>query len=128
MQIKGHDIAVCSWSLRPRDMAELAATVKSLGLNHIQLGLEPLVMLDDKRKYAELGHLRKSGLELTGTMMSFPGEDYATIAKIRQTGGYLPDDLWPLRKKLTAAGAKLSAELGAKHLGTHIGFVPHKGQ
>jgi L-ribulose-5-phosphate 3-epimerase len=102
--------------------------VKSIGLSHIQLMLEPLIPLDDKRKHEELGHLRSSGLQLTGTMMSFPGEDYATIAKIRETGGYLPDGTWEIRKRMTEEGARLSAELGCKILATHIGFVPHKGQ
>jgi sugar phosphate isomerase/epimerase len=128
MQIQNHDIGVCSWSLRPEDMKDLVTTVKSLGLSHIQLMLIDLIQLDDKRKHEELGHLRSSGIQLTGAMMSFPGEDYTTIDIIRKTGGYLPDDTWPLRKKLTEAGAKLSAELGAKSLGVHVGFVPHKGQ
>jgi hypothetical protein len=97
MQIRGHDIAVCSWSLRPRDMADLVGSVKALGLNYMQLQVVPLATLDDKRKYLELGHLRKSGIQLTGTMMNFPGEDYASIAKIRETGGYLPDNDWPVR-------------------------------
>jgi L-ribulose-5-phosphate 3-epimerase len=128
VQVQGHDVGVCSWSLQPKDMAEMVATVKSIGLSHIQLMLQEVILMDDKRKHAELGHLRNSGLKLTGTMMSFPGEDYATIEKIRQTGGYLPDDTWALRKKMTEEGAKISAELGAKILATHIGFVPHKGQ
>ena len=39
--------------------------VKELGLEHMQLALWPIVELDDKRKYQELGHLKKSGLTLT---------------------------------------------------------------
>lgn len=128
MQIQSHDIAVCSWSLQPKDMAELVSQVKQLGLSHMQLAVVPIAMLDDKRKHSELGHLRTSGLQLTGTMMHFPGEDYSTIAKIRETGGYLPDAEWPVRKRLTEAAAALSAELGAKLVLTHVGFVPHKGQ
>src|SRR5206468_12242429 len=61
-------------------------------------------------------------------MMSFPGEDYASIAKIHETGGYLPDGTWGVRRRMTEQGAKLSAQLGCKILATHIGFVPHKGQ
>lgn len=127
MQVKGHDVGVCSWSLQPKDMAELVASVKNLGLEHVQLQLLPLINADDKRKHQELGHWRNSGLKLTGTMMNFPGEDYATIAKIRETGGWVPDADWPVRKKLTEQGAKLTAELGAKSLLAHVGFVPHKG-
>src|SRR4051794_12729082 len=124
MNINGHDIGVCSWSLQPQGMEDLVDKVRGLELEHIQLGLLELVMLDDKRKYLELGHLEKSGLKITATMISFPGEDYSSIAIIRDTGGYVPDKDWPLRKQLTAAGAKLTRELGVKSLTTHIGFVP----
>ncbi len=124
MNINGHDIGVCSWSLQPQGMEDLVTKVKSLELEHIQLGLLELVMLDDKRKYLELGHLQKSGLKITATMISFPGEDYSSIAIIRDTGGYVPDKDWPLRKQLTTAAARFTKELGAKALTTHIGFVP----
>jgi L-ribulose-5-phosphate 3-epimerase len=124
MNIAGHDIGVCSWSLQPQSMEDLVQKVKSLELQHIQLGLLELVMLDDKRKYLELGHLQKSGLKITATMISFPGEDYSSIAIIRDTGGYVPDKDWPLRKQLTIQAAKLTSVLGVKCLTTHIGFVP----
>jgi sugar phosphate isomerase/epimerase len=56
--------------------------------------------------------------------MSFPGEDYSTISAIHHSGGFLPDDLWPLRKGLCLAGAKLARELEMNSIGTHVGFVP----
>ena len=106
MNINGHDIGVCSWSLQPQGMEDLVAKVRSLELEHIQLGLLELVMLDDKRKYLELGHLEKSALKISATMISFPGEDYSSIAIIRDTGGYVPDKDWTLRKQLTSAAPK----------------------
>jgi L-ribulose-5-phosphate 3-epimerase len=124
MNINGHDIGVCSWSLQPQGMEDLVSKLKSLGLEHIQLGLLELVMLDDKRKHLELGHLRHSNLKITATMMSFPSEDYSSIAIIRDTGGFVPDKDWPLRKQLTIQAAKLTKELDVKWLTTHIGFVP----
>jgi len=124
MNINGHDIGVCTWSLQPQGLEDLVSKVKSLNLEHIQLGLLELVMLDDKRKHLELGHLRHSNLKITATMISFPGEDYSSIAIIRDTGGYVPDKDWPLRKQLTSAAAKLTRELDVKRLTTHIGFVP----
>ena len=128
MNIAGHDIAVCSWSLQPKGMADLAEKLRELGLSHVQLMLLNLVQLDDKRKYQELGHLRAAGIQFTGGMLSFPGEDYSTIDAIRKTGGFLSDELWPLRKRISQQCAKLASELGMKQIGTHVGFVPHKGQ
>jgi sugar phosphate isomerase/epimerase len=124
MNIAGHDIGVCSWSLQPRDMADLVSQVRELGLDHIQLALGELLFLDDKRKHLELGHLRASGLKLTGGMLAFPGEDYSSIAIIRDTGGFMPDSVWEQRRQLSFQAAALARELGITGIGTHVGFVP----
>jgi hydroxypyruvate isomerase len=128
VNISGHDIAVCSWSLRPKDMQDLARMMGKLGLEHAQLMLLNLVELDDKRLHLELGHLRAARIQFTGGMMSFPGEDYSTIDAIHRTGGFLPDDLWAVRRGLCLAGAKLAQQLGMKSIGTHVGFVPPAGE
>jgi L-ribulose-5-phosphate 3-epimerase len=128
MRIGPHDIGVCSWSLQHQGIAQLVELTKQLGLEHVQLALAPIVMLDDKRKFQELGHLKRSGLTLTAGMINFPGEDYATIEHIRRTGGYVPDDEWPVRKQLSVQAAQLAAELAITKLSTHIGFVPPEGE
>jgi sugar phosphate isomerase/epimerase len=128
MQIRGHDIGVCSWSLQPSGIGDLVAQVKQLGLSHVQLALGPLVGLDQKQKLHELARLRASGLSLTGGMIAFPGEDYSTIDAIRRTGGFLPDDHWPQRKQIAADAASLGAELGLKTITTHVGFVPPRDE
>jgi len=124
MKIAGHGIAVCSWSLQPANMAELVAKVRKLGLSDLQLGLVDLLHLDDKRKHLELGCLRASGITLISAMISFPGEDYSTIADIRRTGGFVPDDQWMLRRRLAREAARLAGELGINSVSTHVGFVP----
>ena len=124
MQIDGHDIGICSWSLHPRDTADLVEQVKQIGLNHVQLALGGLLQLDDKRKHQELGVLRSSGIQLTGGMMGFADEDYSTIPLIRQTGGFVPDDKWPLRKALMKQAAALAAEMGITTVTSHVGFIP----
>ena len=128
MNIRGHDIGVCSWSLQPRDTAHLVELVKQLGLEHVQLAMAPMLFLDDKRKHFELGQLRSAGIKLTAGMLSFPGEDYSSIETIRRTGGYVPDDQWELRSRLSEQAAVLGADLGLKVVTTHVGFVPRKGQ
>jgi len=105
-------------------MAELIDAVRQLGLEHVQLGLRPFLELDQTARKAQLQQLGESGLKLTATMISFPGEDYTTIATIRQTGGLVPDDRWPERRDLTLRAAELSAELGVPLLSFHMGFVP----
>ena len=124
MKIAGHDIGVCSWSLAPKDTAELIASVRKLGLQHVQIALGNVAMADDKRRYQELGLLKNSGLIFTSGMVGFPGEDYSTIAAIRKTGGYVAEEEFSARKQITRAAAQAAAELGLKMLSTHIGFVP----
>jgi sugar phosphate isomerase/epimerase len=128
MNIGGHDIGVCSWSLQPKDMADLVGQLKPLGFSHVQLALASLVMLDDKRKHFELGQLRAGKVVLTAGMIAFPGEDYSSIAAIKRTGGYVPDDQWALRRRLSEQAAGLGAELGLKAITTHVGFIPRRGE
>ncbi len=124
MQINGHDIGLCSWSVHPRDMAELVKILQQLQLNHVQLALADLAQLDEKRKKSEIDQLRSAGIIITSGMLAFPGEDYSTIQSIRRTGGFMPDDLWPERRKLAGLAARFSKEIGVKMIGTHVGFVP----
>lgn len=124
MNITGHDIGVCSWSLRPKGMEDLVDQVRRLGLEHMQLSLLELVQADEAKRAAELAVLKKSGVKLTAGMMHFADEDYTTIAIIRNTGGFLPSESWPARKELMLAAARLAAELGIDSLTAHAGFIP----
>jgi L-ribulose-5-phosphate 3-epimerase len=128
MNIGGHTIGVCSWSLQPKDTADLVAQVKQTGLSHVQLGLAGLSVLDDQRKLHELDHLKQAGISITGGMLGFQGEDYSTIASIRKTGGFVPDQDWASRKAITQQAAKLGKELGVPHISAHVGFVPPRGE
>jgi sugar phosphate isomerase/epimerase len=128
MNIGGHEIGVCSWSLHPKDMGDLIAQVKQAGLSHIQLGLAGLSVLDEKNKEEQIGELRSAGITVTGGMVGFAGEDYSTIAKIRETGGFVPDNDWAQRRAITEQAAKLGKALGVPHISAHVGFVPPRGQ
>src|ERR1700689_1039861 len=108
MRIRSHDLAVCSWSLPAAGMREIIQSVGELGLSHVQLAVAPLLFLDDKQKHFELGQLRASNLSITSGMISFPGEDYSTLARIKITGGFLPDETWDLRRQLTVAAGKFA--------------------
>jgi len=124
MEIRGHAVGVCSWSIHPRDVDDLIRRVRALGLEHVQLALGPLLEADDATRDAEIARMRDSGLKLTAGMISFPGEDYASIASIRGTGGYVPDEHWPARKELTLRAADLAQALGLHMMSTHVGFIP----
>jgi sugar phosphate isomerase/epimerase len=124
MRIGNHDIGVCSWSLQPKGMEDLLGQVRRLGLEHIQLGFQWIQEMDDAMRASALSQLKSSGVQLTGGMMSFAGEDYSTIAAIRRTGGYVPDATWDERRERSMNALRLCKELGIETVGTHIGFVP----
>ena len=108
-------------------MRDLAGKVRELGLAHVQLALGDLIVLDENRQREELDELRAAGIQFTGGMMAFAGEDYSSIHRIRQTGGYVSAADWPERKRLSIEGAKLAQRLGIKTITSHIGFVPPPG-
>jgi sugar phosphate isomerase/epimerase len=85
-------------------------------------------VLDDKNKDQQLGQLRTAGITVTGGMVGFAGEDYSTIAKIRETGGFVPDNDWPQRRAITEQAARIAADLRVPHISAHVGFVPPRGQ
>lgn len=124
MRIRGHEIGVCSWSIRPVDLGDLAGKVRELGLSSVQLSMGALIFLDDNQKHQQLGQLRESGIAVSAGMIDFPGEDYSSIALIRRTGGFAPDESWEVRRRMTIEAGKLAAEMGVGKLSCHIGFVP----
>lgn len=80
MNVAGHDIGVCSWSLGPKDAADLMRMVRELKLSHVQLALSPLVALDAAGRKAWIDALLAAEISITAGMIGFPGEDYSTIA------------------------------------------------
>jgi L-ribulose-5-phosphate 3-epimerase len=124
MQIRNHEIGVCSWSLQPRDMRDLVEKIKQLNLASTQIGFVQLLALDDRARESELTVLRESAMKLSAGAISFPGEDYASIAMIRKTGGFLPDATWEERRDMTVDAGMLAQQLQINRISMHIGFVP----
>ncbi len=124
MRIHGREIGVCSWSIRSADVEDLIAKTGELGLTSVQLALRPWLELADQRRREQAGRLRESGLKVSAGMIDFPGEEYGSIALVRQTGGLAPDEPWEARRRMVAEAGKLSAELGVGMMSCHIGFVP----
>ena len=124
MNLAGHDIGVCSWSLAPSGTAELIRSLEQLKLSHVQLAIAPLLGIEAPARKDQVEQLRAAGITITAGMIGFPGEDYSTITRIRQTGGFVPDELCPERREMTAMASAVCRENGIKCLSTHIGFIP----
>lgn len=121
--MKPLQIGMCSWSLKAPTLAEgLQICKEQLGLNLIQLGFNSEQLAAPQ---ATIDTVRASGIEVSATCVTFPGEDYKTIETIAATGGYVPDDQWKDRFERTVKVRDITADLGVRLLTTHIGFVPH---
>jgi len=115
-------LAACSWSLRPRDPADLVAMVRSLGLNHVQLALN-----DHRGAAGGSGvgaALAAAGIGVVSGMFGTVGEDYSTLESIRRTGGVVPDETWEENLALAAGVAEAARSLGLKLVTFHAGFLP----
>ncbi len=136
------NISVCSWSYR-RSIGDIAAEMRKIGVDHIQLALTPFIdpkavvpgaagetsgssapvdPIDVQRRQVE--ELLASGeWTLCSSMFNSAYEDYTTPATIRSTGGIMPDEHWPENKELIVKAARLSAEWKAPYFMLHAGFM-----
>ena len=124
MQVRGHQIGVCSWSLRPNGTEDLLEKMRALGVDHVHLSLGSLLALDDTAREADLQLLRNSGVTVTAGQIGFAGEDYSSLISIRKTGGLVPDARWPERKELALRAGRLANTLGIAGMSLHAGFLP----
>jgi len=116
-------LGACSWSLRPDSPPDLAGKLAGTGLSAVQLALEPLRRgawdLDETRAI-----LDTAGIVVRSGMAATEGEDYATPATIRRTGGVRPDEHWEANLAAFGEHARLAERLGIPLVTFHAGFLP----
>jgi len=120
-------IGVCSWSLQVTSIPELVGFMNRLGLKAVQIACgDPhhASWVEGDRMPEET---LKSGLELTGAMLGFPGEDYTTPATIKATGGFGNPATRPERLERLSWAIERTMALGLKDLMLHAGFIPEPG-
>lgn len=118
-------LGVCSWSLQPTSPADLADKLRACGVEHVQLALDPLrtARWDEQETVRTL---REAGMAVASGMMSTHGEDYSSLATIRETGGLRPDAHWARNLEAARADAALAARLGLDLVTFHAGFLPEE--
>ncbi|MCE9620229.1 MAG: sugar phosphate isomerase/epimerase [Planctomycetes bacterium] len=116
-------LAVCSWSLRPKDPGELLARLRLAGMDRVQLALVPLVAQPDLWGGA-IELLRGEGIEIESGMLAMIGEDYSSIARIRETGGVRCDQHWSANRERAGLVADLARKHGIALVTFHAGFLP----
>lgn len=115
-------LALCSWSLHPKDPADLIAQLRQTGILKVQLALDPL-RADPAWANAKQ-QLAAGGVTVVAGMMGCEGEDYSTLESIRRTGGVVPDATWPVTWQNIQRMAAIAKDLGLDYVMFHAGFLP----
>jgi sugar phosphate isomerase/epimerase len=121
----GLRIGVCSWSLQANSALELAERVRAVGVDCLQLALDPL-RTGAWSTAGTFAAMRAARLEVRSGMMAMAGEDYSTLETIRATGGVRPDRHWEENRRAAGANARLARELGLGLVTFHAGFLPEE--
>ena len=117
-------LAVCSWSLQPKNPAELMAAMDQIGLKRIQIALDPF--RTEPEVWNPLAEqCQQRGFSFASGMFGTIGEDYTTLETIRLTGGVVPDATWEQNWSHIQQVVKIAAKLGLKLVTFHSGFLPH---
>lgn len=117
-------LAVCSWSLQPASPLQLIEHLRAIGLNRVQLALDPL--RENPSVWGGTAELfRQHGIGIVSGMFGTVGEDYTSLESIHCTGGLVPDDTWEENWENAQANASLAQQLGLKLVTFHAGFLPH---
>jgi L-ribulose-5-phosphate 3-epimerase len=118
-------LAVCSWSLRPTDPQNLIQQLQSIGINRLQIALDPL--REQPAVWGALPELcAKHGITFVSGMLATVGEDYSTLESIKRTGGVVPDATWDENWRHIQSAAVIAKKLGLKLVTLHAGFLPHE--
>jgi sugar phosphate isomerase/epimerase len=117
-------LAVCSWSLHPKDPADLIAQLKQLGMDKVQLALDPI---REGGAWADAGdRLADAGVSIVSGMFGTVGEDYSTLETIRRTGGVVPEETWPTNWANIRRLVPIATSLGLDLVTFHAGFLPEE--
>jgi sugar phosphate isomerase/epimerase len=115
-------IGVCSWSLALPNLKHTLDVIRdTLKLRCVHLGF---MGSEDQAPSDAVQIVQSSGLHVAATAVGFAGEDYSSIQRIAETGGYVVDSEWDRRRDKTLAVARFSRAVGVPYLSVHVGFLP----
>ena len=118
-------IGICSWCIDRHDViASIERAGRELGASVIQLGFFTADVIEEADGEAIREAAEAARVSPIGTFIGFEDEDYSSIGRIAETGGYTPDDLYPTRLALTRKAAKLTAQVGSPSLSVHAATIP----
>ena len=120
-------VGVCSWSLQVTSVPEMQGFLDRLGVDVVQLACgDPHHAAWDEGDDLP-GAALAATFRMSGTMLGFPGEDYASPQSIERTGGFgEPATREERLERLKWALARTVA-LGLTDVTLHAGYIPPVG-
>ena len=124
MSVEPLAIGVCSWSLQVKSVPELKQLLDRLGVDVVQIacGDPHHAAWEEGDRLPETA--RAAGFRMTGAMLGFPGEDYATPQAIQKTGGFGNPATRAERLERFRWALDRTRALGLTDLMLHAGFIP----
>jgi L-ribulose-5-phosphate 3-epimerase len=103
-------------------------TVRSLGVNLIQVGRLPdrFYSAEGAREFA--GMLTRTGIRATSVVIVFDGESYRDREAVEQTVGFRPVALIPKRLAYAQRVVDFAAGIGTRIVTFHVGFLPQNSK
>ncbi len=121
--LKPEQLGICSWSLRPKEPAELVRGVRNLGLKRVQLALN--AVRDPNGPWARVQEeLAAADIEVCSGMFGTVGEDYSSLESIKRTGGVVQDAHWDANWHIAQDVAAVAKRMGLSMVSFHAGFIP----
>lgn len=121
-------LGVCSWSLKVTSVPELVRLMKDVGAAVVQVALGDPNHATWEEGEGVIQAFRKAHLEISATMIGYPGEDYTTPETIRRTGGFGDPATRAARLEMFRRAVDRTAALGVKIIASHAGFIPEPSE
>ena len=120
------ELGACTWSIDRHDcLRGIEVAGREVGVRAVQVGFFTQAALDDADAAAVRKAADNAGVEIAGVFVAFEDEDYESIERIAETGGYTPDAHFPRRLEATRRAAELAAALNCGSVAIHAGTIPN---
>jgi sugar phosphate isomerase/epimerase len=123
-----HAIGCTLGSLAIPDTVGALEAVRRIGFDAVQFSFQEAGDTEPAGLARIREALDRTGLAVPAGLVSFDGEDWSSIASIRQTGGFVDAARFPARLKRCRACGEAMARLPIRHVTLHAGFLPEPGR
>lgn len=121
------EIGVCSWSVQAKSIPELKRLMTDVkaAVVHVALGDPNHASWEEGEGFLEA--LKGAHLEVSASMIGFPGEDYTSPQTIKETGGFGDPARRKERLEIFRKAVDMTARLEIPIITSHAGFIPPPG-